>query len=256
MYVILEGSRVTKWKKACDGRYEGHRITFLPSNPFPHNFFYSCGCQGVSKRVSDDLQRVRGGDEFIILCSSWNLVVTVGIWSTTMRFFRIRGYMRKRDEMQARVTNPDLGFVHLVFYIADKTAHPVLRIGGLHPWRQRFGCFNQKKLPIGIVHTGFNFKKRSSRFGHDKKRTNLIMASHFELISFNNQTVHHSSSMESPTLILPSKIHDPVFSGFGTTFTSNESRCQIKPDRRESTKFRMHAAKAIAEALSDASEGR
>ena len=62
----------------------------------------------------------------------------------------------------------------------------------------------------------------------------LIATSHFALISLSNQTAHHSSSTQSPTLIRPSSFQ-PSDASYLTTFSSKGSRCHRWPGSKDST---------------------
>lgn len=82
----------------------------------------------------------------------------------------------------------------------------------------------------------------------------LITKSHLMPTSRSNHTTHHSSSIESPTLILPSRNH-PDPSLFCATLTWKVSRCHKKSVRRVSTKLWTDNARAVAEVLSDDGSG-
>ena len=132
-------------------------------------------------------------------------------------------------------------------------AHSVLGICRFYPRRQCFSSFNQDKFTVRVV---------SATSGDDLssgclpiKKTDLMATSHLELISLSNHTASHSSSTQSPTLILPSNIHFVGSSGFATSLTSNESRCHIKSRSFSSTTLVMHAARLVEKALSERSVG-
>lgn len=87
--------------------------------------------------------------------------------------------------------------------------------------------------------------------------TYLAATSHFFVSSRRSQTAHHSSSMQSPTRILPSSTQESLSpSGSGATLSSKESRCQRCSGRSVFVYSIMSVASAVAETRSVWSWGR
>lgn len=85
----------------------------------------------------------------------------------------------------------------------------------------------------------------------------LITKFHLLLSSLKSQTVHHSSSMQSPMRIRPSRTQmSALSSGSGATLSSNASRCHRCPLIKDCTCSKRSAARAVAETRSDCSNGK